>query len=284
MRVLLGTDGSPDAVRAADWLARFPLPAESQILVVSVLPHLGSRAAEHQSAIHAQARQVVEDARLKLARAAVDVRLMEGGVRDRLLQAAEEWKADLIVLGARGLSGVERALLGSVSLGVAREARGAVMIVKGAATTLQRVVVGLDGSEHSRHALSFMASLPLAADTELLLVGVAEKTHFPRSAPSVVADQLHAFIAEVDEAEKARKQQILVDAETTLDRRGRVQLRSVLGNPPDEIVAVAKTTGAQLIVLGSRGIGHLQRLVLGSVSESVLLQSDCTVMITKHPG
>jgi nucleotide-binding universal stress UspA family protein len=49
MRVLLGTDGSADAVRAADWLARFPLPAESQILVVSVLPHLGSRAAEHHA-------------------------------------------------------------------------------------------------------------------------------------------------------------------------------------------------------------------------------------------
>jgi nucleotide-binding universal stress UspA family protein len=282
--VLLGTDGSPDAIRAADWLARFPVPAESQILVVSVLPHLGSRAAEHENAMHAQGRQVVEDARLKLAPRAVDVRLMEGGVRERLLQTAEEWKADLIVLGARGLSGVERALLGSVSLSVAREARCAVMVVKGAAKALQRVVVALDGSEHSRHALSFMASLPLAADTELLLVGVAEKTYLPRSAPSLVADQLRAFIAEVDEEEKTRKHQILVDAEKAINRSGHVQLRSVVGNPPDEIVAVAKTTGAQLIVLGSRGVGRLQRLVLGSVSESVLLQSDCTVVITKHPG
>jgi nucleotide-binding universal stress UspA family protein len=284
MRVLVGTDGSPDAVRAADWLARFPVPAESQILVVSVLPHLGSRAAEHESAIRAQASQVLEDARLKLAPRAVDVRLMEGSVRERLLQAAEDWKADLIALGARGLCGLERALLGSVSLSVAREARCAVMIVKGAAKALQRVVVGLDGSEHSRHALSFMASLPLAADTELVLVGVAEKTHLPRSAPSLVADQLRAFVAEVDEEERTRKQQILVDAEKTLNRRERVQLRSVVGNPPDEIVAVAKTTGAQLIVLGNRGMRRLQRLVLGSVSESVLLQSECTVMITKRSG
>ena len=266
MRVLVGTDGSPDAVRAADWLARFPLPAESEILVVSVLPHLGSRAAEHENAMHVQARQVLEDARLKLAPRAVDVRLIAGGVRERLLQTAEEWKADLIALGARGLGGVERALLGSVSLGVAREARCAVMIVKGAEKAVQRVVVGLDGSEHSQHALSFMASLPLAADTELVLVGVAQKTHLPRSAPSLVADQLRAFIAEVDEEEKTRKQQILVDAENRINRRGRVQLRSVVGNPPDEILAVAKTTGAQLIVLGSRGLGRLERLVLGSVS------------------
>jgi nucleotide-binding universal stress UspA family protein len=283
MRVLLGTDGSPDAVRAADWLARFPLPEESQILVVSVLPHLGSRAAEHVHAIHAQARQVLEDARLKLAPRAVDVRLMEGGVREGLLQTAEEWKADLIVLGARGLSGVERALLGSVSLSVAREARCAVMVVKGAATALQRVVIALDGSEHSRHGLSFITSLPLAAETELLLVGVAEKTHFPRSAPSLVADELRAVIAEVDEEEKTRKQQILVDAENAIVPRGRVQIRSVVGNPPDEIVAVANTTSAQLIVLGSRGLGRLQRLVLGSVSERVLLQSERTVMITRAP-
>jgi nucleotide-binding universal stress UspA family protein len=234
--------------------------------------------------MHAQARQVVEDARLTLAPRAVDVRLMEGAVRERLLQTAEEWKADLIVLGARGLSGVERAVLGSVSLGVARESHCAVVIVKGPAKALQRVVVGLDGSEQSRHALSFITSLPLAADTELLLVGVAEKTHLPRSAPGVVAHQLRAFVAEVDEEEKARKQQILVDAEKTINRRGPVQLRSVVGNPPDEIVAVAKATGAQLIVLGSRGIGRLQRLMLGSVSESVLLQSECTVMITKRSG
>jgi nucleotide-binding universal stress UspA family protein len=284
MRVLVGTDGSPDAVRAADWLACFPLPAESQILVVSVLHHLGSRAAEHENAMHALARQVVEDARLKLVPRAVDVRLMEGEVRERLLHTAEEWKADLIVLGARGLSGVERAFLGSVSLSVAREAHCAVVIVKGAAKALQRVVVGLDDSEHSRHALNFIGSLPLEADTELLLVGVAEKTHLPRSAPDLVADQLRAFIAEVDEEAKARTQQILVDAAKTITRRGRAQLRSVVGNPSDEIVAVAKTTGAQLIVLGSRGIGRLRRLLLGSVSESVLSQSECTVMITKRSG
>jgi nucleotide-binding universal stress UspA family protein len=155
------------------------------------------------------------------------------------------------------------------------------MIVKGAAKALQRVVVGLDGSEHSRHALSFMASLPFAADTELVLVGVAEKTHLPRSAPSLVADQVRALITEVDEEAKARTHQVLVDAENRIPR-GRVQTRSVTGNPPDEILAVAKATGVQLIVLGSRGLGRLQRLVLGSVSEGVLLQSECTVMITKR--
>lgn len=76
--------------------------------------------------MHAQARQVVEDARLKLAPGAVEVRLMEGGVRERLPQTAEEWKADLIVLGARGLSGhgsIDPALRRAVALSGGRHYR-----------------------------------------------------------------------------------------------------------------------------------------------------------------
>ncbi len=282
MRVLLGTDGSPDAVRATDWLARLPLPPESSILIVSVFPRLGSRAAEHLKALQAQAREVIEDARSRLAPRAVDERRMEGNVRERLLQTAEEWKADLIVLGARGLTSLERALLGSVSLSVAREARCAVMIVKAPAQVLQRVVVGVDGSEGSRGALRFLTALPLAPDTEVVLVGVAEKIYFPRTAPGLVAEPLRAVVAELEEEEKARKQQILVEAQNTIKAPVRTQLRTVVGNPADELVATARTTGAQLIVVGSRGLGSVQRLMLGSVSESVLLQSECTVMITKR--
>jgi nucleotide-binding universal stress UspA family protein len=282
MRILLGTDGSQDAIRAADWLARFPVPPDSPILIVSVLPRLGPRAAEHEDALHAQAREVVENARSRLAPRPADVRLLEANVREGLLRAAEDWKADMIVLGARGLGGLELALLGSVSLGVAREARCAVMIVKGAAKELQRVVVGLDGSDDSRGALRLVTALPLAPDTEVLLVGVAEKIHFPRSAPGLVAEPLHAIIGEIEGEERARKEQILVAAENTIERKVRVQRRSVVGNPPDEIVAAARATDAQLIVLGSRGLGGIQRLVLGSVSEGVLLQSECTVLITRR--
>ncbi|MPZ44486.1 MAG: hypothetical protein GEV05_13980 [Betaproteobacteria bacterium] len=103
MRVLVGTGGSPDAVRAADWLAGFPLPAESQILVVSVLPNLGSRAAEHENAMHVQARQVLEDARLKLAPRAVDVRLIEGASASDFSRPLKSGKPEQKVLSLRTL-------------------------------------------------------------------------------------------------------------------------------------------------------------------------------------
>lgn len=285
MRVMLGTDGSPDAVLAADWLARFPLPPDALIRVVSVIPRLPSRVqpfADHDQTLQTHARQVAEEAHAKLGPRAVEVRVLEGQVRDQLLDAAADWGADLVVLGARGLSGLERALLGSVSLGIAREARCAVMIVKGAAKTLQRVVVGLDGSDESLAAIGFLAALPLPAETEVVLVGVAEKIHFPRSAPGLVAESLRASIAQLEEEDKARKHQALVEAERMLKGKARVQLKSVVGNPPDEIVNAAATTRAQLVVLGNRGLGGVQRVMLGSVSEHVLLHADCPVLIAKR--
>jgi len=285
MRVLLGTDGSPDAVLATEWLAAFPVPPESSIRVVSVVPRLPSGAQSimpHREALQAHARQVADSATRTLAPKSVEAHVVTGDVRAALLQAAEDWRAELIVLGARGLGGLERVLLGSVSLGIARDAPCAVMIVKGTARRLQRAVVGLDGSDSSRAALRFFAGLPLVPDTEVLLVGVAEKIYFPRSAPALIAEPLLATIAQIEAEEKARKQECLVEAERLLKGTTRVQLESVVGEPADEILRAAATSRAQLIVLGSRGLGGVQRVMLGSVSERVLLQAECAVLIVKH--
>ena len=285
MRVMLGTDGSPDAVLATDWLAHFPLPRESTIRIVSVVPALPSGVQplrEQHESLSAYARQVAEEAQAKLGPRSVDVRVLEGHVRVQLLEAAQAWEADVIVLGARGLSGLERALLGSVSLGVAREARCAVMIVKGTAKSVQRIVVGLDGSEDAGTALTFLTQLPLPAETDVVLVGVAEKIYFPRSAPGLVAERLRASVAQIEEEDKLRKQQVLLEAERLLKGKTRVQVKSLVGNPADEIVSTAATTRAQLVVLGNRGLGGVQRVLLGSVSERVLLQAECTVLIVKQ--
>lgn len=285
MRVMLGTDGSPDAVLATEWLAHFPLPPQTTIRIVSIVPRLPSAVQpfpEQHEALHAYARQVAEEAQARLAPRSVDVRVLEGHVRAQVLEAAHDWGADLIILGARGLSGLERALLGSVSLGVAREARCAVMIVKGTAKTAQRIVVGLDGSEDSHNALTFLTTLPLPAETDVVLVGVAEKIYFPRTTPGLVAESLRASVAQMEEEDKLRRQQALAEAERMLKGKTRVQVKSVVGNPADEIVSTAATTRAQLVVLGNRGLAGVQRLLLGSVSERVLLQAECTVLIVKQ--
>ena len=139
MRVLLATDGSEDAHNATAWLARFPLPANSRLRIVSVVNIPPSAldippVREFEASLREAARQAAEAARTALAHrfAETEVQVPEGEARETILRMAEEWPADLVVLGARGLGAVTGFLLGSVSLGVARHAHCSVLVVKAA--------------------------------------------------------------------------------------------------------------------------------------------------------
>ncbi|MBX6765035.1 MAG: universal stress protein, partial [Rubrobacteraceae bacterium] len=57
----------------------------------------------------------------------------------------------------------------------------------------------------------------------------------------------------------------------------------VLGRPDVEIVAVAEEIGADLVVVGSRGLGGLRRTLMGSVSDSVVRHAHCSVLVVRIP-
>src|SRR5689334_2028004 len=138
MRVLVATDGSRDAAEAVEWLAHFPLPADSDIEVISAIPRPICNEAILQTPwteFRKQTEAVAEDARARLAKRwpATTARIVEGDPRPALVDAAIASSADLIVLGARGLGAVASMLLGSVSLSVARHARCSVLVCRGGA-------------------------------------------------------------------------------------------------------------------------------------------------------
>ena len=54
-----------------------------------------------------------------------------------------------------------------------------------------------------------------------------------------------------------------------------------LGRPDEQIVALAEEIGAGLIVMGSRGLGGLRRLLMGSVSDSVVRHAHCPVLVVR---
>lgn len=146
-RVLLGFDGSTQARRALDLLARATPPRGGRIVLVSVVETLRVMGATQlprqvRAAVHAQAelenRKRMDRARRKLDGAAdrlraadwkVDPVLTGGMPLDALLSACDEYRADVLVLGARAKTGLERALLGSVANGALAHARIPVLIV-----------------------------------------------------------------------------------------------------------------------------------------------------------
>ena len=136
MRVILATDGSNDARTAGAWLTQLPVPAGSRLRVVCAVSIPPSAldvppVRDFVSSLRAEAKREVEAARAELAPwfTDSDTQVLEGDARETILRVAEEWPADLIVLGARGLGAVAGFLLGSVSLGVARHARCSVLVV-----------------------------------------------------------------------------------------------------------------------------------------------------------
>ena len=131
------------------------------------------------------------------------------------------------------------------------------------------VLIAYDGSEPSRRALDRVRSF--MPNASVAVVNVA--------APVYRNPALSKFAAD-DEEE--RQQAALTEAKALLAERG-IEARSTapVGDAAEEIVRVAGESGADLVVLGARGLNPLERLVLGSVSTKVLHQAPCDVLVVR---
>jgi nucleotide-binding universal stress UspA family protein len=238
---------------------------------------------EFQKSLMDEAQRAAEAARAALAPRfrTAEVHVAEGDARDVIVRAAEEWRADLIALGARGLGAVAGALLGSVSIGVARHARGSVLVVKGGTARLRGALVAIDGSAHSEAAAAFLARLPLDPALLVRLLAVVERPRYPATTPALAAGMVRQAIEEIAKERRATLEQALAKAAALYSGVKKVERQVVLGRPVDEIVEAAGRPDVDLVVVGARGLGTLERILLGSVSEGVLRHVDRPVLIVK---
>lgn len=145
MKILLAVDGSPHGDAAVEEVARRPWPAGSEVRVVSVaeavhvpapVPHGGAELyTEDLRVAQGRARGVVDAAASRLrgeggAGLNVTAAVLTGSPARAIIEEAEAWGADLIVLGSHGRGFWGRLLLGSVSQSVAAHARCSVEIVR----------------------------------------------------------------------------------------------------------------------------------------------------------
>jgi nucleotide-binding universal stress UspA family protein len=289
MHVLLATDGSSDAQTATAWLSSFALADDTHVRVMSVASAMPSPVdiapvRDFQASLHREARAIADGTAAALAGRfpTIEACVLEGDPRDVLVRAAEEWPADLVVLGARGLSGVAGFFLGSVSLAVARHAPCSVLVVKGDARDFRSALVAVDGSEESVAAATFLARLPLDRAVSVQLVGVVERPRFPSTAPAVAAGVLREAIERTLAEQSATLSETLTRTAAVFG--GRVPAggcRVAVGHPVDEIVRAAADAEVDVVVMGARGLGTLKRLLLGSVSEGVLRHADRPVLIVR---
>jgi nucleotide-binding universal stress UspA family protein len=287
MRVLVATDGSDGARTAAQWLADFPLPADTNVLVASAVDLPPSpldipTVTAFKAALLADAQAGI-DPLLPLFKnrvASVESRVVEGDPRQVLVQLAHDWRADLIVTGARGLGALATAVLGSVSLGIARHAPCAVLVVHPNPRPLRAVAVALDGSAASDHAARFLAALPLPATVSVRLVGVVEPPPMPRTAPRAARAWLHDAVKSVTDDRRRVLDEALARAAKRFPAHAGHELP--VGAPAETLERLSSEV--DLVVLGARGLGAMKRVLLGSVSERVLRHAGCSVLIVHAPS
>lgn len=200
-----------------------------------------------------------------------------GRPAEEIVSAANDWTADLIVMGTHGLTGIDHFLVGSVAESVLRRAACPVLCVKREPrhpTTLSRILVAVDDSEQSAWAAELAASMARISGAQVALGHVA-----PLAAP--IEPGYAMFTDRADEA-------LLQAGKDVLSRFFWPQdvapaARFVRQGPAaQEILELAREWKADLIVIGTHARHGLSRLLLGSTAETVLRRSECPVLCVSH--
>lgn len=287
MRVLLASDGSADSRRATRWLRDLQLPSDTKVSVLTVAtltepPRDAQTMSQLRDSVVARARQTAEQA-AKILRPRwpdVETLVMLGDARVEISHVAEEARVDMITVGARNLGRLERSLVGSTSLSVARYAPCPVVVVQGRPRPVRRILVAVDASEASRGGLRFLSILDLVRDTQVSLLHVLSAPVGRRRTASASAE------GPCDEDRRklqADADAMLADAAAILADAGcQVERLVSEGDAAREIVRTARNCDVDLVVLGARGLRTLGRLLLGSVSETVLHHAGRPVAIVRE--
>ena len=282
MKTLLAVDGSDhsyDSVRALQFFA----PAEQLTLLhvlnvsKSVHPMMATRGDMEEYTAREQIMR--EDAERLLDRAhsllpkhagPATKHLRIGSPAEVLVSMAEEQKADLIVMGARGLGPVKERLFGSVSHNVLTLAPCATLIVHDPVKAMKQILLPLQGSSDAEAAVRFLQLKPFHDAVEVTLLTV-----LPLTEPPGPGDAATAY------AEILEKQTDSIKCAAEHLRAIGYQAHgvAVVGTPATTILQEAITRCSDLILMGSRGRQGITRLVLGSVSHAVLHKMPCPVLV-----
>jgi len=273
MKVLLATDGSECALAAARFLRGLPA-SELDVRLLTVSRQLAETDQDPALAATAEA--------LGAQPGAFRAETRWGNPAEEILRAAEQEPADLIVLGSRGLSAIAQLILGSVATRVARHAPCSVLIVRGRDGGLQRVLVGVDGSECSQYAAEWLRGFPLPPGCAVRFVTVLPPTvdlvRATRMAPLAMAEEAVSLEKQI-RTEATERLAGLVSRFKADGRAAEAELRE--GHGAMGLVETAEQWSADLLVVGAHGMSAVERFLMGSVSEQVLRDAPCSVLIVR---
>jgi len=138
----------------------------------------------------------------------------------------------------------------------------------------ERILLAVDGSEHGYNAARMAADLARAMKSERLRIVVS----FGRIPPYLGEPNLqNAIDARMNEAQAILQKAVALVGEVPAE----IHTELLEGDAAESIIEVAKARNSNVIVMGSRGLGRLAGLVLGSTSQKVVSHAPCPVLIVR---
>lgn len=259
----------------------------------------------HHQLMEFMGRMILDEAKAVADRhgsKVIDTVLDFGDSAERVLHHAQHMKADLIVMGSRGYSELQGLLLGSVSHKVHHLAPCTCVTVRAGGEALgfagiKTIVVPTDGSDHAAKAVDLASDVAAKYGARVVLLHVLlRSTRLSRLKEMVDVDRLsaatrHEFdrhtlpawhMTSADALEEIGHQ-ILARARQTAVQKGVQSIDERLdgGDAAQAILACAEDEKADVIAMGHRGLGELEALFLGSVSNKVSHLATCTTMLVR---
>jgi len=283
---LLAVDGSDNSYEAVHALKYFARAEQLTLLHALDVPRpaypmmMPEVAAELYSALERNMREDGErlldrvQSLLPMHAGPSTKHLRIGSAAEVIVSTAEEQKADLIVMGARGLGPVKERLLGSVSHRILTLSPCATLIVNGPVKAMKQILLPLQGLSDAEAAVRFLQLKPFHEAVEVTLLTVLPSTQppWPGNAAAAAAEKLE------EQALQSARDYINGEAERLRAIGYQARGVAVLGTPSAMILQEATNLRSDLILMGTGGRQGITRFVLGSVSHAVLHQMPCPVL------
>jgi nucleotide-binding universal stress UspA family protein len=305
MRILVAYDGSISADAAIEDLGRAGLPEQAEALVICVADKglVTPDRADHKETqpdpdeswrsklaeAEVLAGKAGERIRSHFPQWTVSAEALLGSPAKIILETTTWWHPQLVVVGSHGRSAVARLFLGSVSMELIHKAPCSVRVTRmGGAPKADgpiRIVIGVDGSEEADMVSRSVAARSWPERTEAQIVS-AVQTLVPVTdvldASTFAQEPAYSVIRDADERLRFRLEGIAAESANALRRAGLIATTRVVdGDPREAILAAAEFVHADTIFVGARGMGRMQRLLLGSVSSYVVTHAHCTVEVVR---
>ncbi len=284
-KILLSTDGSKFSEGAVREAVRLAKKCSSSLSVLSVLDtnfEFEALAPQIIERLEKETRQNLEAVHSRASKEGIECKTVvrKGGeTYKEIVDEAARSKSSMIVMGRRGRTGLTRLMMGSVTARVIGHAPCNVLVVPQAASVeFSNIVVATDGSKYSAAAASEAIGLAKRNGSVLTIVSVVpSEIATPTDINFTVSQRELIAEKEMQGAEKNAK--MVKEAAQKEGVNARAFVMS--GRPAEAIIQTAQEKKADLIVLGSHGRTGVEKLLMGSVAERVIVMSPCAVLVVK---